>query len=171
MNVKLHCKSKQFLCEHWKNAEETILVLQENLSEPAPWKHQYLTSSGTYLGDIYKAIEYSLRTLVEEIDGQKLIKDDKWHKNLLEKSIEYSLIPVNNYKIIREMLSYRHFFVHGYSVKLDETIIRDSAPLAIEAFHSFVKHIQNEFDITIQNQEAGQKDIDTKYPVSRDTLY
>ena len=91
MSVNLSSDLKQFLYEHWSNAHQTIIALQENLSEAPPWTHQYLTSSGTYLGDIYKAIENSLRVLVEEIDGQRLVKSDRWHQTLLDKSLKNEL--------------------------------------------------------------------------------
>ena len=150
MNVNLSDDLKQFLCEHWSNAHRTIIALQENLSASSPWSHQYLTSSGTYLGDIYKAIENSLRVLVEEIDGQRLAKNDRWHQTLLEKSFENGLIPINNSKTFREMLRYRHFYVHGYAMNLDESVIRESSPQAIRSFYEFVEHLKEKFDIPQQ---------------------
>jgi len=87
-------------------------------------------------------VESTLRLLVEEIEGEKLQKNDRWHQVLLEKSYEYDLIPEEKYKTIRGMLNYRHFYVHGYAVELDETIIRQRAPEAIEAFYMFVEHIR-----------------------------
>jgi hypothetical protein len=147
MNVSLSDKSKQFLCDEWNKADRTIVILRENLDEPSPWSPQYLISSGTLLGDIYKAVENSLRTLIEEIDGNRLLKNDRWHQTLLEKSYEYGLILDENYKTIRSMLSYRHRFIHGYDVELDEKYIREGATEAIEAFCEFVNHIRTKFDI------------------------
>ena len=142
MSVNLSDDSKRFLCSEWDRAFRTAAKLRENLAESSAWKHQYLTSSGAYLGDLYKAVESTLRLLVEEIEGEKLQKNDRWHQVLLEKSYEYDLIPEEKYKTIRGMLNYRHFYVHGYAVELDETIIRQRAPEAIEAFYMFVEHIR-----------------------------
>ena len=150
MSVNLNDDSKQFLCNEWNRAFRTVIKLRENLAELSAWKHQYLTSSGAYLGDIYKAVENTLRMLVEEIDGEKLQKNDRWHLALLERSYEHGLIPEVNYKTIRGMLNYRHFYVHGYAVELNEDIIRQRAPEAIEAFHTFVGHIQTRFDISFE---------------------
>ena len=147
MNAGLSDKSKQFLRSEWDIADQTIMILRENLAVLSPWPHQYLTSSGAYLGDIYKVVEKTLRTLVEEIEAKKLPKNERWHQTLLEKSYEYCLIPEENYKTLRGMLRYRHLYVHGYAVKLDEEIIRQRAPEAIEAFYAFVNHIRTKFDI------------------------
>ena len=147
MSVNLNDDSKQFLCNEWDRAFRTVAKLRENLAEPFAWKHQYLTSSGAYLGDLYKAVENTLRMLVEEIESEKLQKNDRWHQTLLEKSYEHGLVPEENYKTIRGMLNYRHFYIHGYAVELDEIIIRQRAPEAIEAFYAFVEHIRMRFDI------------------------
>ena len=116
MSVNLNDKLKQFLCNEWDVARQTIVNLRENLAEISPWRHPFLTSSGTYLGDIYKVLENSLRMLTEEIEGEKLQKNDRWHQSLLEKSYEYGLIPEGDYKTIRGMLNYRHFYVHKTAV-------------------------------------------------------
>ena len=148
MNVNLNDKLKQFLRNEWDIAGQTIANLQENLAELPSWNHQYLASSGAYLGDIYKAVEKTLRMLVEEIEGKNLIKNDRCHQSLLEKSHEYGLILDDNYKTIRSMLGFRHVYVHGYAVQLDEKNIRQRAPEAIDAFYAFENHIRTKFDIT-----------------------
>ena len=147
MNVGLSDKSKQFLRSEWDIADQTIMILRENLAVLSPWPHQYLTSSGAYLGDIYKVVEKTLRMLIEEIEAKKLPQNDRWHQTLLEKSYEYCLIPEEHYITLRGMLRYRHLCVHGYAVKLDEEIIRQRAPEAIEAFYAFVNLIRTKFDI------------------------
>ena len=147
MNVSLNDKLKQFLCSEWNIAGKIIANLRENLAEIPPWRHPFLTSSGTYLGDIYKVVENSLRMLTEEIEGRKLQKNDRWHQSLLEKSYEYGLIPEDHYKTIRGMLGFRHVYVHGYAVQLDEKNIRQRAPEAIDAFYAFENHIRTKFDI------------------------
>ena len=147
MNVSLNDDLKQFLSSEWDIADRTIAILRENLAVPSPWIPQYLTSSGAYLGDIYKAVEKTLRTLVEEIEGKRLPKNDRWHQSLLEKGYEYGLIPEEHNKTIREMLGFRHVIVHGYSVKLNEENIRKGAPEAIDAFYGFVDHIRTKLSI------------------------
>ena len=148
MSENLNGDLKRFLCNEWNRAYQTIAKLRENLAELSTWKHQYLTSSGAYLGDLYKAVENTLRILVEEAEAKKLQKNDRWHQSLLEKSYLHGLIPEEIYKTIRGMLNYRHFHIHGYAVELNEEIIRQRAPEAIEAFNAFVKHIRTRFDIT-----------------------
>ena len=147
MNVNLNGKLKRFLCNEWDFANQTIANLRENLTEISPWRHPFLTSSGAYLGDIYKVVENSLRMLIEEIESEKLPKNDRWHQSLLEKSYEHELIPEDYYKTIRGMLGFRHVYVHGYAVQLDEKNIRQRAPEAIEAFYAFENHIRTKFDI------------------------
>ena len=155
MSVRLNDDVKQFLCNEWGREHRTVTKLQENLAELSAWKHQYLTSSGAYLGDIYKAVENTLRMLIEEIKDEKLQRNERWHQSLLEKSYERGLIPEENYKTIRGMLNYRHFYVHGYAVELNEEIIRQRAPEAIKAFYAFVNHIRTRFDIPFDYIESG----------------
>jgi hypothetical protein len=113
----------------------------------AEWKRVQITAMGAYLGDIYKAVEHSLRTLVEEIDGKKVEKNEFWHKNLLERSLELDLIPIEDYKTIREMLNFRHVFIHGYAVTLNAEIIKKESPEVINVFSRFIRHIGQKFDI------------------------
>jgi len=143
-------KSIKFLCDEWETVDQAIVYLRENLEELPPWRYQSLASSGAVLGDIYKTVESTLRTLVEKIEGRKLNKDDRWHKALLEKGYEYEFIPKEHYKTIREMLGFRHVIVHGYSIKLNEESIRQGAPEAINAFYGFVDHIRTKFDIPFE---------------------
>ena len=92
--------------------------------------------------------------LVEEIELKKLPKNDRWHQSLLEKSYEYGLIQEGNYKAIRGMLNYRHFYVHGYAIELNEDIIRQRAPEAIEALHAFVRYILTKFDVPFDSPDS-----------------
>lgn len=148
MNESMSRKLRAFLVEEFAKGRETIEKLKENLEAASPWSHQYTTSAGTYLGDIYKAIESSLRMTIECKEGQRLEKNDQWHRALLEKGLEKGLIPVDNYPVVRDMLGYRHRFVHGYAIDLDKLIIRDSAPEAIATFEAFVRCMQTRYGIT-----------------------
>ena len=118
------------------------------------WKRVQITAMGAYLGDIYKAVEHSLRTLVEEIDGKKVDKNEFWHKNLLERGLELGLIPIEAYKTIREMLNFRHVFIHGYARTLNAEIIKKYAPEVINAFSQFVRYIGQKFEISDTDIDA-----------------
>jgi len=107
VSVNLSDDSKRYLRSEWAKAHETAEKLGENLSESSAWKHQYLTSGGTYLGDLYKTVENTLRTIVEEVEEEKPAKNDRWHQALLEKGCRYNLIPEEHYKTIRGMLSHK----------------------------------------------------------------
>jgi uncharacterized protein YutE (UPF0331/DUF86 family) len=143
---KIIDKSKQNLCREWASAYETIEELYGHLAEEE-WKRVQITAMGAYLGDIYKAVEHSLRTLIEEIDGKKAEKNEFWHKNLLERGFELDLIPIEAYKTIREMLNFRHVFIHSYAITLDAEIIKKDVPEVINAFSRFVHYIGQKFEI------------------------
>ena len=100
---------------------------------------------GMLLGDIYKAVEQSLRMIVENIEKQKILKDEAWHENLLAFSEQLGLIPENIHITLRGMLKYRHRLHHGYGTPLDEIFIRKHAPEAIEAFTCFTTHIAERY--------------------------
>ena len=150
---KISDKSKQYLCREWASAYETIEEMYGHLAE-REWKRVQITAMGAYLGDIYKAVEHSLRTLVEEIDGKKVDKNEFWHKNLLERGFELNLIPIEAYKTIREMLNFRHVFIHGYAITLNAEIIKKYAPEVINAFSQFVRYIGQKFEISDTDIDA-----------------
>jgi hypothetical protein len=147
MSAQLSGDAKRFLSKHWAAAYITIDEMR-NMLEKDNWNVMETGGMGSALGDIYKVVEHSLKSIIEEIKGRKIPKNETWHQKLLEDGIEEGLVPEEIGKIIRGMLRYRHLDVHGYSMDTREDLIRKNVPEAIDAFCVFVSHLQKKFDIT-----------------------
>jgi uncharacterized protein YutE (UPF0331/DUF86 family) len=139
MNAKE--SAQQYLRELWALIQEdTVPSMREYLDLPE-WDKIQLAGMGMCLGDIYKALEQSLRCVLENIEGKKIAKNESWHSNLLSLSEEMGLIPEDIRGTVQGMLKYRHHLHHGYGVQLNERLVRKYAPEAIDAFNAFTKHI------------------------------
>jgi len=146
MSVLLSSDAKRFLCKHWATAYLTIEEM-ENMLQKDAWNVMETGGMGSALGDIYKSVEHSLKSIIEEISGKNTAKNENWHQKLLEEGVREGLIPDEIRKTIRGMLSYRHWDIHGYSMETREELIRKNTPEAITAFRIFVGHLQKRFDI------------------------
>jgi hypothetical protein len=66
-------------------SRETIKELDYAISRTdAPWRLFVCAGVGTLLGNLYMSIERILRLFIENVYGEKLVKDDSWHKHLIE---------------------------------------------------------------------------------------
>jgi uncharacterized protein YutE (UPF0331/DUF86 family) len=133
---------RQFLLELWRVIEEdTAQAMKEYMALPA-WDRVQLAGMGMFLGDIYKAVEQSLRCILENIEGKKIPKGESWHSDLLKLSAETGLIPEKIRRTMVGMLKYRHRIHHGYGVNLNEGLVRQNTTEAIDAFTEFTEHIK-----------------------------
>jgi uncharacterized protein YutE (UPF0331/DUF86 family) len=144
-----------FLAEQLAAIREVIGLLQDTLKN-AVWEHTHLTAAGTYLGNIYMGIESCLKMSLES-DGCRIAKDDRWHRTLLELASEKDLIPLNEYKIVRGMLAFRHFFVHGYAPTLREHDIRQNAAEAINCFYNIEDRLKERYSVTERDINETEK--------------
>lgn len=63
--------------------------------------------------NILKQILLSKNIIVE--------KSDNWHKDLLEKVDKHTIISEQLKYQLYEYLIFRHYFIHGYAICLEET--------------------------------------------------
>lgn len=137
-----------FLSTTWGTVlNETFPVMKGNLAQNT-WLVSQKAGMGMFLGDIYKAVEQSLRAIIEDAEGKKIPKNESWHINLLESALEFDLIPAEVHTTLRGMLRYRHMLMHGYGVRLNEEFIRQKAPEAMRAFELFIEHIAGRYDLS-----------------------
>jgi uncharacterized protein YutE (UPF0331/DUF86 family) len=92
------------------------------------------------------SIERILRLLIEnvygeKIIGEKIIKDDSWHKRLIEAGSQKGILPEEIESTLQEMRRFRHLLTHGYGVEMDEDEFRKNIPEAIKAYFSVENHI------------------------------
>jgi hypothetical protein len=86
MSAKLTGDAKRFLSKHWAAAYFTIDEMRRMLQK-SNWNVMETGGMGSALGDIYKIVEHSLKSIIEEIRDRKIPKDENWHQKLLE--VEY----------------------------------------------------------------------------------
>jgi len=133
---------RQFLLELWKLILEDTAPAMKGYLDLPEWDKIQLAGMGMFLGDIYKAVEQSLRCILESIEGNKIPKGESWHSNLLKLSVETGLIPEKIRNTLQGMLKYRHRIHHGYGVNLNEGMLRQNTSEAIAAFIEFTGHIK-----------------------------
>ncbi len=99
-----------------ENIEETITELNKALSRPTI-ENIELAAISTYIHNIYKGIENILAIILKH-RNIVIVKSDSWHKNIVNKALEIKIISNELSLELKKYLSFRHYFVHGYSVKL-----------------------------------------------------
>jgi uncharacterized protein YutE (UPF0331/DUF86 family) len=143
---------RQCFALHVEKTYDSIQEAQELLNK-ADWRRLEITAMGAFLSDIYKGMEAVLRLFIEKIYEEKLEKNDSWHKNLIDRAKEKSLIPEGIERTIDGMRQYRHLQVHGYSIDLDEKQLRQNTPDAIAAYRAFVDHILERYPMMAAEQK------------------
>jgi uncharacterized protein YutE (UPF0331/DUF86 family) len=93
------------------------------------------------LGDIYMSIERILRLFIENVYGEKIVKDESWHKRLIYSAGQKGLLPGEIESTLQEMRRFRHLLTHGYGVEMDEEELRKNIPEAIKAYFAVESHI------------------------------
>jgi len=124
-----------------ENIEETITELNKALSRPT-FENIELAAISTYIHNIYKGME-NILTLILKHKNIVIVKNDSWHKSIVNKALEIKIISNELSFELKKYLSFRHYFVHGYSVKLRE---EDLLPLAKN-----IESLWNNFKQTIVN--------------------
>ena len=115
--------TKQQLNEYFEAEFENITATLKELSKIVkPNKSDYSTAElaaiATFLHNFYNGIENILKRVL--LSKEKEIKKTAtWHKDLLKTSSDLSIINKELSEKLANYLSFRHFFVHGYSFTLE----------------------------------------------------
>ncbi len=81
---------------------------------------------GKLLQDVYTGIERVLRSRLEQ-HGIKVPKSESWHKEILVRAHQESLVTEQQFEAFRKLLLFRHLQIHGYGYMLDEQRLRELA--------------------------------------------
>jgi len=95
-----------------------------------------LAGLGSMIHSIYNGIENMLKQIFKE-ERIELLDSAFWHKELLERACKEGIISVQTLEVLKEYVSFRHFFVHAYCPKLDLERLRplvEKAPAVVEQF-------------------------------------
>ncbi len=101
-----------------------------------------LAATATFLHNIYNGIENVLKQVLKakSID---IPKSETSHKDLLNLSTSYGIIPEKLCDQLYEYLTFRHFFVHAYGFTLEEKHLEDLAEDIPDVWSQFLSAIQN----------------------------
>ncbi|MDI6782278.1 MAG: hypothetical protein QME49_09290 [bacterium] len=122
-----------------ENIKETITELNKALSCPT-FGNIELAAISTYIHNIYKGME-NILTLILKHKNVVIVKNDSWHKSIVNEALEIGIISNELSLELKKYLSFRHYFIHGYSVKLRQ---EDLLPLAKN-----IESVWNNFKQTI----------------------
>ena len=100
-----------------------------------------LAAIATFLHDIYNGIENILKRILH-FQQISIPKGKSSHKDLISLSLQNQIISPELSEKIDEYRAFRHFFIHGYGIKLDKEQL---IPLAKK-----IPTLWNEFDIEIE---------------------
>jgi uncharacterized protein YutE (UPF0331/DUF86 family) len=139
-------RSKDTLLIIFNDCKLTIAQIEKNYSVfSIPWDLNNTIVMAAILGDVYMSIERVFRLFVENVYHKKIIKDESWHKRLINIANESGLIPEGTESTIQDLRKFRHLIINGYHIKLTEKIIREKIPTAIESYLKLKNHIYRLF--------------------------
>lgn len=132
---------EKFLERSWQAIYgEMLPATSEKIREPE-WSYTDRTGVAYAMGDMYRAIEDTIRMCLEKIEGVRVEKSDEWHRDLIAKGREFGMIPDDLYKSLDGMRSFRHILVHGYTAFLSEDKIRENFPDAVATLNGVLNCI------------------------------
>src|SRR4030067_2055298 len=100
-----------------------------------------LAAIATFLHNIYNGIENILKQIL--ISREIIVpKSDKWHKDLLNKSLTSGIISEELSNKLYKYLTFRHFFFHAYGFMLDEKELEGLSNDIPEIWQQFLKKIK-----------------------------
>jgi len=101
-----------------------------------------LAAIATFLHNVYNGIENILKQILKS-ENTKIFKTATWHKDILKISISKGIIPEELSDELFEYLSFRHFFVHGYSFMLKEEQLINLANGIKDVWENFIKSVED----------------------------
>ena len=78
-----------------------------------------LAAIATFLQNAYNGMENILKRILKH-KGITVSPSESWHKDLLKISVDNEIISRELSERLDEYRAFRHFFVHGYGVMLEE---------------------------------------------------
>ena len=96
---------------------------------------------GTYLHNVYSGIERILRYQLSQ-RGIQSPKTETWHKDLMQKARAAKLLDQAHYEGLRELLLFRHAYVHGYAHLFNEARLRELALPALTVCRALLDQLR-----------------------------
>jgi len=100
-----------------------------------------LAAIATFLHNIYNGIENIQKQILKSREIM-VPKSDKWHKDLLNKSLSSGIISEELSNKLYKYLTFRHFFIHAYGFMLDEKQLVSLVNDIPEIWQQYLKEIE-----------------------------
>ena len=78
-----------------------------------------LSAIGTFLQNTYSGMENVLKRILK-FKGVPILHTKSYHQDLLKLSVKHKIISEDMSYELKKYLGFRHFFVHGYGVMMDQ---------------------------------------------------
>lgn len=105
-----------------------------------------LAASGTFLHNFYNGIESIIKRAIL-LKGVKIKNSPGWHKETLIEAKSLNIISAGVHTKLVPFLTFRHYFIHGYSFKLRPEELLSLLKQADSVFYEFKKEIKKHFGL------------------------
>ena len=99
-----------------------------------------LAGVAALIHNFYNGIENIFKQIVVS-KGLKVPKGPSWHINLIEVCASNHIVSSDTSEMLKEYLSFRHFFSHAYSFDVDAERIAPLLEKITDVYKKFVKDI------------------------------
>ncbi|MBN2546036.1 MAG: hypothetical protein JXB50_09585 [Spirochaetes bacterium] len=96
---------------------------------------------GALLHNFYSGIENIIKQIFNEYHFA-IPDDQSWHKTLLSEAVNNEIITDKVKYNLEKYLTFRHFFIHSYSLMLKENLIKPLINNVFETYECFKKDIK-----------------------------
>ena len=99
-----------------------------------------LAAIATFLQNIYNGMENILKRILK-FKGISINRSETYHKDLLNLSVEHHIISIELSLRLDEFRAFRHFYIHGYGIMLDDEKLLPLAESLLNVWQSFEAEI------------------------------
>jgi hypothetical protein len=101
-----------------------------------------LSGLAVFIHNFYNGVENILKQVLKH-KNIPLPSGLSWHKDLVSIAASNKILSEKTFASLQNFLSFRHFFIHGYAVKLDPEQLVPLVESAEVTFEAFKKEIES----------------------------